>query len=330
MNAVSGAPRIPISTRHFGLHGLGVDVLGASPEVLQQVQAVLTYYGLTPVSGSRRAEMVLQFFTDPRAVQVPPGARLLAEHAGIRAMASDALYLVVSGQVCRVNISAGAASFVVPLHAEAFRKDLLIYSLSLLLRRQGFYALHGSCVCNDTGGMLFVAPSGCGKSTHTYSLVRQGWAYVGDDAVLLRAHGETVAVLAFRRDLCIDPELARSFPEIRMRGTASRPARKGKLRVSMEDLYGDRLADRTFPRYLVFPEIVADAPSRIVPLGPAETLMRVVSESVTWTLDDDVIPVHLQVLTRLVRQVRAFRLLAGPDLHARPEAVSDLLLEILP
>jgi hypothetical protein len=79
---------------------------------------------------------------------------------------------------------------------------------------------------------------------------------------------------------------------------------------------------------LVFPEIVAEPTSRLVPVGASEAFVRLCRESVVLALDPEAIPSHLRVLGRLARQARGYRLLAGRDLRDDPEAVSTLLAGI--
>jgi hypothetical protein len=185
-------------------------------------------------------------------------------------------------------------------------------------------------VVADGAGCLLVAPSGSGKSTSTYGLVRRGWHYLGDDALLLHAAGDEVEALVLRRDLCLDPALEGCFPELRTHGQAGRFASRGKRRLAMRELYPERLLDRCVPRLLVFPEIVAEPESRLVPLGIAEVLPRLVAQSAVFALDPEAAPRHLDMLTRLARQTRAYRLLAGRDLKADPELVAPLLAAALP
>lgn len=272
------------------------------------------------------AAVVLRCSAGSGAVPVPPGESIVAEQGGIRAWESGgALYLGCAGHACRLDLSAGVAEVRVPPPPARPRKDILTYAVLLLLRRRGLYALHASGVARDGVGCLFVARSGSGKSTQTYSLVREGWEYLGDDALLLRARGDEVEALALRRDLCLDPALAHAFPEVAVHGEAGPFAGKGKRRLSMHALHPGRLIDRCVPRLLVFPEIVPEPVSRLVPIHAADALARLVRESVVVRLDAAAMPAHLAALGRLVRQARSWRLLAGRDLKERPELVAPLL-----
>ncbi len=324
--ADSRASRPSGPRQRYGVYGIGVDVLGETP-VLGAIHAALAHLGIEPVAGGgEAADVVLRCSAEPGAVRVPAGARAVAEQGGIRAWSrGGALYLGCDGHACRLDLAGGAGEVMVPPPPRRPRKDILTYALLLLLRRRGLFALHASGVARDGAGCLFVARSGSGKSTQTYALVRQGWEYLSDDALLLRARGEQVEALALRRDLCLDPALARAFPEVTAHGVEDSRSEKGKRRLAMRALHPERLIDGCVPRLLVFPEIVSAPVSRMVPLRPAEALRRLVGESVVVALDPAVMPAHLAALGALVRQARSWRLLAGRDLEARPELVAPLI-----
>jgi hypothetical protein len=304
-----------------------VDVLSDDPAVQDGIHSVLEYLGFKLVAGRGEvADVALRCSADPRAVRVPRGAQRVAEQRDIQAWSSGwALYLSCTGHACRLDLSAGVAELVMPSPPALQRKDIVTYALLLLLRRRRLYGLHASGVSRNGMGCLFVARSGSGKSTQAYSLVRQGWEYLGDDAILLRNRGDEVEALALRRDLCLDPALAHAFPELLIHQQEDPLAGKGKRRLPMPALHARSLIDGCAPRLLVFPEIVSAPVSRMKPLDPADALLRLVRESIVVALDPDVMGAHLTVLSRLICQTRSWRLLAGQDLKDHPELVAPLI-----
>jgi hypothetical protein len=79
------------------------------------------------------------------------------------------------------------------------------FGLLKLLRSLGLYSLHAAgLVAREGPGLLLVAGSGSGKSTLALGLIRQGWGYLSDDAVLLRLQPKGVAALALRKDFYVD------------------------------------------------------------------------------------------------------------------------------
>ena len=61
------------------------------------------------------------------------------------------------------------------------------FGLLKLLRPLGVYSLHAAALAaTDGAGLLLIGAPGSGKSTLAIGLIRQGWRYLSDDAVLLR------------------------------------------------------------------------------------------------------------------------------------------------
>lgn len=312
--------------RRYSLHGLTVDVHSDSSPVTATVHGILEHLGLVPSDMKpNRAGLTLRLSSRSQA-SVPVEAQEIAQQDGIRAWSDGCrIYLTCDGHAIRLHPQAGVGDGVLPSEPSIVRKDVLIYSLLLLLRRRGFYGLHASGVSREGAGYLFVADRGSGKSTHSYSLVRQRWKYLGDDAVLLRPRDGLVEALALRRDLCLDPRLARHFPEVGVHGEVSPFVGKNKRRLAMHALYPDQQIDRCVPRVILFPEITLATGSRLIPLKPAAALPRLIAQSAVFALDSDVIPRHVEVLNQLAQQARSYRLLAGQDLKEEPELIADLL-----
>jgi hypothetical protein len=314
--------------RRYCIHGVEIELVAGDPWTLESVHSVLEHLGLLPGASDTLPSVILRFSAKSE-VRVPCAARILAEQGGIRAWIwAGSLYLTCPGYACRLDTGAGVGEWSVPPLSAQPRKDIITYGLLLLLRRFGLYALHGSGVARDGVGLLFAAPSGSGKSTLAYSLVRQGWEYLSDDALLLRTRGEEIDALALRRGLCLDPSLVHAFPEVSELGEDGAFAGKGKRLLHMQSLHHDRLVECCVPRVLVFPEIVSHRTSRLVPLDSTEAFMRLTQQSAVVTLDRDVVPCHLQALERLIRQACGYRLLAGQDLNGHPEAVAALFAGI--
>ena len=61
--------------------------------------------------------------------------------------------------------------------------------------------------------IVFAGRSNAGKSTATYQLVRQGWSFVSDDALLLRATGAEVTAFVLRRPFGLDADAAEDIAQ---------------------------------------------------------------------------------------------------------------------
>ncbi|GEM_PF-5718168 len=100
-------------------------------------------------------------------------------------------YRVDTGDGCRLEQSAPiAADWVI---WEATRRALSTTTYGV--------ALHAAAVCVDDRAMLLAGPSTVGKSTLTAHLLRQGAAYLSDEAVILRQDGR---VTGFPRSIALE------------------------------------------------------------------------------------------------------------------------------
>lgn len=82
--------------------------------------------------------------------------------------------------------------------------NFFLIGLIHLLSPWGFYDLHAVALVRDGIGYLFLGESGSGKSSTAISLVRQGWRYVSDDALLFRPSADGIEVLAFRKHFYLE------------------------------------------------------------------------------------------------------------------------------
>ena len=90
------------------------------------------------------------------------------------------------------------------------------FGLLKLLRPLGVYSLHAAgLAAKDVEGVLLVGPSGSGKSTLAIGLIRAGWSYLSDDAVLLRHGSQGIEALACRRSFYIDAARAADYSDFR-------------------------------------------------------------------------------------------------------------------
>jgi hypothetical protein len=203
----------------------------------------------------------------------------------------------------------------------------LTSSLTVLLHVERRYLLHAACLLPDAendSAILFVGESDRGKSTLAYSLVRQGWRYLSDDAVLLRDDGEAVSAIPYRRSFGLDAVAKEYFPELRSHGP-TQLAELDKLCVDAEVYHGGQRAEYAVPKVLVAPAIVDAATSRLEPLSQKEALHTVLRQSGLLTLDPQRTPMHFDSVVRLCAQARLFRLEAGRDVLELPANVARLL-----
>ncbi|NOT07157.1 MAG: hypothetical protein HOP28_03035 [Gemmatimonadales bacterium] len=205
----------------------------------------------------------------------------------------------------------------VPHIAEAARTFLLVV-LVFVLRRLGWYHVHGAALRDPEGhGWLIAGDSNCGKSTTTALVASRGWGIGTDDIGFLAAHGRKIAVMGFRSRIAL-----RS-------GGRSLLGAKGGLPLperAKEGYWPEELGGHWVPEIL--PEIIAfptiGEQTELAPMAPRDVLAGLVKWS-QWVLYEPVhSQEHLDALGRLANQARCYHLTLGPDLFERP----DLLVEL--
>ncbi len=294
----------------------------------QQADQVLRYHRFRPKRQDATPDWTLRLFS---ATCDDPAWPVVFEAASCRLLVGASGWWLRYGPVAFEVRGATLQGYVPPgserLPAFTFG---LVLALSLLLREKGWFGLHAAGLVWRGNGLLLVGRSDSGKSTLTYSLVRRGWSYLTDDAVLVHQSGSDVVAVSFREDFGLDPESARYFPEVAA-CPDRQPTDPAKLRVRMDWLHPGRFQPQCRPMLLIFPELADIPESRLVPLRRSEAFGRLLQASLMlgW-MDDPAERCLLDVMGRLVRQAPAYLLEAGPDLLKRPRRMEQLLAAALP
>jgi hypothetical protein len=205
----------------------------------------------------------------------------------------------------------------------------LMMSVAALLAGRGLYSLHAAALARSGNGLLLVARSCSGKSTIAYSLVREGWAYLSDDSVLLRAHDAEMAALPFRRHFGLDPEAGELFPEL-ARGWNTHFGEAEKWTVPVRRLYPAQAAAHCVPRVIVFPEITDKPMSQLMEMNQVEAMRSLLLQGALVRLGGMLTHAYLEAFRRLIDQTRCYRLQAGRDMKDDPNRAADMLGALLP
>lgn len=327
----------------FLLHGAAVRVRAASAPLLHAATETLAYKGarLLPAAPGATPPADPAFDLDLRdavpAWRPPPDARPVGAFDDVDVYLADGA-MIAHGPGVHAAVPLGGrtatVAYAAPVDEERapplplFRA--LAFALTTLLRAEGWIGLHAGALCRRGRGVLLVAGSDSGKSTATLALVRQGWPYVSDDALLLRADADAVAGLAFRRDFCLDPDAARLFPELAARRWPPSLSDPGKWRVDGEALFPGQHVARCAPALLLFPSIRPAPDSRLLPLARREAFQRLmVHTSLGMIPRPDVLQAHMRLVARLLDQAPARRLEAGRDVLDAPERFAALIDDAL-
>ena len=330
----------------YRLGPIPIEVRAEAADVRQAVPAVLEYFGLRLWPSADAPPVARLDFAPPSSAALPNArpaeARLVRHHNGMDVWrAGDAWWLCERDNTVRLDFPKGRASGTIrsPLWATAGTLylpfvNLVIHSLLLLLRREGYVPLHTAALAKDGVGVLLTAASDSGKSTQALGLVRAGWQYLTDDSALLylsgvTTAGNTIEVLPLRRDFGLDQAAEAVFPEM-VPHTLPFLTDERKRRVNMATLYPGQATERCVPRLLLFPQIRDQPQSQLLPLSQKDALLGLMQQSPFLALDPDVAAPHLDLLRTLAGQAAGYRLFAGHDLRDHPERLADLLAPVLP
>jgi hypothetical protein len=205
------------------------------------------------------------------------------------------------------------------------QRGFFLLAFLMLLPRHGLYGLHANGVVKNDTGCLIVGGSGHGKTTLTLSLIREGWHYVSDDALVLQRNPLGIEARAFRRWFACSQETINHFPELGRAASDAWPTRDGKHTVDLESVYSGQFSTHCKPRLLLFPQITGKPHTQLVPLDATRAMIALMQQSLGLVVGQPVVSRQLEILKQLVAQARSYRLLLGRDAYQDPTTVENLV-----
>jgi hypothetical protein len=220
-------------------------------------------------------------------------------------------------------------AYLAPAFAEQpalVRRHFWAFGLLKLLRPHGLYGLHAAGVVSRQGqGLLLVGASGCGKSTLALSLIRHGWHYLSDDAVLLRLQTADVEACACRKPFYVNATATAQYADLPVSEEVPDTTGAPRRRVCIDAAFPGQRRVKCRPQVVVFPRIVPHPHSRLQPLDRLSALRHLLTQSGPALFDRRTMPQHLEVLKGLVQQARTYELWAGRDMVQCPSLLIHLL-----
>lgn len=202
---------------------------------------------------------------------------------------------------------------------ERWRRPFLLPVLLVLLQRAGWHHIHAMSARDPDGrGWLVAGDSGAGKSTTAALLASRGWAVGGDDTAFLVDDPVAVHAAAWREPIALR-DGGRALLD---HGGGAWQARRGKTAFTPEELGGSWLERVRVD--VVASAALHDGPTRLETVAPGALLGELLSWSRLFVIAPDLAQRHLDLLGRLVRQARCYRLHLGRDLIDRPERLREL------
>ncbi len=284
-------------------------------------------------SSNSKPSLYLSVAPDNDGFRTPRNCREVFRADGFLGVASASdFYLTDGSSVFHLRPASGEgyarlapSFFVKPRLAQA---NFWCFGLLKLLRTLGIYCLHAaSLVSRDGGGLLLVGASGSGKSTLAIGLIRAGWRYLSDDAVLLRHGSQVVEALACRRSFYVDARRSADYSDLSL-GDEVPDSNGGRRRkVGINESYPGNYVSRCFPRVVIFPQIKRQDQSTLKPIDSVHALGLLLAQSAPQLFDRSTMAGHLEVLKTLLQQTETYELNSGTDLYREPATLVDFIKE---
>lgn len=209
---------------------------------------------------------------------------------------------------------------VVGVSASGITSELVHTLARLMIGACDALGLHAGGVVHDGVGIALPAAMESGKSTLTAGLVRAGFGYLSDEAVLLDWDSGTA--IPFPKPISLDPGSWALFPDLEP--GADLPDDDYKARqwhIPPDDVRPGAVAGPVPIRYFVFPRYAKGATTELAPLPRAAAVVELAKN--TFRFNEQ--PRRcLDALAAAARDAECYRLAVG-DLDRAVALVRDLV-----
>jgi hypothetical protein len=326
---------IPLSyTHHYTFHGLNIALSANHPTLLAALHGRLRHFSSDK---QETPDLVFEFYGVPAT-----GNHLVEKPSGITrpvydpplgeivyADGEDQLYINYADRV-RV-LCVPEQGYVRFSFGESDLENLWwllshpLFTLPFveLLKRRGLYSLHAAGLYSNGKGLLLAGASGAGKSTLALALVRAGFGFLSDDMLFLTPDQASLQVLAFPEEMDVTDETVSLFPELHT--LLHQPKASGwvKRQVWATDCYLVDIICECRATVLVFPRVANTAKSFLQSIDQDEALLELVPNVLLTEACSS--QAHLDVLAKLVRESKCYRLETGYDFETLPRLLRDLV-----
>jgi hypothetical protein len=265
--------------------------------------------------------------------RTPPSAARAVFHAGgfTALQLGESLYLTNDSSLFHLRCGSGLGdAYLAPSFfgtRETLQSNFWSFGLLKLLRPIGLFSLHAAALVTPAGqGILVIGPSGSGKSTLALGLIRHGWGYLTDDAILIRRVVNRIRASALREHFYIDASAAFRNCDLPLDDVVPDKEGRDRRRVHLQDsaFCAHRRYD-CIPELLLFPRIVPQESSVLLPIDRGTALKHLLEASGPQLFDRQTMEQHLAVLKQLLGQTTSFELRAGLDLYRSASTLVRLL-----
>ena len=333
----------------FSLHGLNLRVRSNNEWIQAAVQRLLAYFqvrdhrpqpahfSMTILDGdvpgpswcSPPARTTLHYTPSPD--DKPDITFLGVETLEIRGDGKDRRFFVDFGKTGRMayRLDQGAAYGYInrpeDMGLKVFPSMVLMLVLGHLLAARGYFHVHCSAVEKGGRGILLPGFSGSGKTTACIALIRRGFGFLGDDRPLVSStHSGGLRVLAFPEEIDVTDNSIDLFPELKRSGSLEDRGPGRKKSFAAERVYPGVTAESCVPEFILYPEIIPGAGSRLEEMPKNEAMSAFLPHSL-FVMDRKTTERHFDLIYDLIQSTACYRLKFGSDVRALPDLVETLL-----
>jgi hypothetical protein len=304
----------PASQSFYAVAGRLLFIQSFDLKLATLIERLFAGWQLTPVSSpNRRPDIKIVFSQTANLPDIPPGLSATSfdvADGGRLHSAGEEYYLKFENSLLHLEQGTPVivlVSISTPSDAELAR--VTSFAVCAALRRFGIFDLHSAGVAlpNTRDGVLIVGPSGSGKSTLTTQLAGAGWSYLSDDELLLSLNDSEVEARGFR-----------SFFALANANNALKDC------FEPVEMFSAPRVDKIAPRFIFFTCVSGAAETRFDALTQAETMSRLIRACPWATYDTAIAGANIELLSRLARQAKGFKLAAGTDL-LEPDRAAQII-----
>lgn len=319
-DALATKRRAAPSFFRFGELAIAVRILG--PEPLQRLLAMIASRAADPVQDAVVLDVIGGSAPDLEGLLPAPELR---GRTVLRAN-EDLYYLWLDeagGYVTAIDRRAGRGLvwFTKPDRIASWHiARPFMHAIKGAALRTSWTPVHAASVARQDGAVLIVGQSGAGKTSIAMTCAAQGWDYLGDDAVMVRADPARVASLYSSARLRQDT--FQRYPDA-MRACLGISDDAGELKAEVDMALLRPLAAEAEIKAIVVPQPTDWAKFRLAPMGRADTLRKLMEATRQSMLGDEA--VAFAKLATLVSRVPCYALTASGD----PSTLSDGLAQLI-
>jgi hypothetical protein len=340
---------------HFTIHGTPIILNARSSRLISLFADYFQYYDPEVFTSASRPEspdpithrkplvidLKLRRELPPREKLIPSSAELVSQTGVVglwREQAPDQdlgheekFYIDLRVAAFRVEPRPGRAIGLISPQAleqpHILANTYTLFALLLLLRWRGVYHLHAAALVSpDHRLWLVCGGQRSGKTTLATALGIAGWRPICDDSLLISAEGGSPQIAAFKKHFHIADELIECWDELkeinRNHQYLDRTVAEGLEFFGTRSLAGERFGKIDF---IVLPEIVKEAESRVEPLSRSAALLKLAEQSMYFQIWREHTERQWSFLASLAGRSDCFRLLAGSDILDTTRKSADLL-----